>query len=103
MTRLSFTVREGLADHVASRVLGADFERASEVFYAALDKVKESAGLTFDQYRELESAANGAMYDLADAAFVAGLLIGRDPLSLILQSTAGDEDQNGEEGEGGDV
>ena len=103
MTRLSFTVREGLADHVASRVLGADFERASEVFYAALDKVKESAGLTFDQYCELESAANGAMYDLADAAFVAGLLIGRDPLSLILQPAAGDEDQNGEEGEGSDV
>ena len=103
MTRLSFTVREGLADHVASRVLGADFERASEVFYAALDKVRESAGLNYEQYSELESAANGAMYDLADAAFVAGLLIGRDPLSLILQPTAGDEDQNGEEGEGGDV
>ena len=103
MTRLSFTVREGLADHVASRVLGADFERASEVFYAALDKIKESAGLNYDQYSELESAANTVMYELADAAFVAGLLIGRDPLSLILQSTAGDEDQNGEEGEGGDV
>lgn len=103
MTRLSFTLREDLAEHVAQRVLGADFERASEVFYAALDKIRESAGLNYDQYSELESAANTAMYELADAAFVAGLLIGRDPLSLILQSTAGDDDQNGEEGEGGDV
>ena len=90
MTRLSFTLREDLAEHVAQRVLGADFERASEVFYAALDKIRESA-------------ANTVMYELADAAFVAGLLIGRDPLSPILQPTAGDEDQNGEEGEGGDV
>jgi hypothetical protein len=103
MTRLSFKLREGLAEDVARRVLGADFERASDVFYTALDKIKESAGLNYDQYCELESAANGAMYDLAEAAFVAGFLAGRDPLSLILQSTAGDEDQNGEEGEGGDV
>lgn len=48
MTRLSFKLREGLAEDVARRVLGADFERASDVFYTALDKIKESAGLNFD-------------------------------------------------------
>jgi len=87
MTRLSFTVREGLADHVASRVLGADFERASEVFYAALDKVRESAGLNYEQYSELESAANGAMYDLADVT--AGELVALEEQGLVVELTTG--------------
>jgi len=100
MTRLSFKLRDDLGEYVMNSVLGADLERAADNFLAILKKVANQAGLTYDQYCELESAAGVALGDAADAAFIIGLLVGRDPLSLILQPAAGEE---GAKSEGGDL
>ena len=86
MTFQAFRLRQDLHDFLANVVLLEVSERASEAFHAALDQVKEAAGLTFDQYCELEAAGLAAMGDMADVAFVAGLQAGRDPLSFLLES-----------------
>ena len=90
MTRLPLQLREDLVEYVTTRVLNVGLERASDDFLAVLKKVADQAGLTFEQYCELESAFGLALGEAADAAFVMGILIGRDPLSLILQPAAGE-------------
>lgn len=91
MTRQGLKLREDLGDFLSNVILLKVSEEASKSFHAALDRVKEDAGLTFEQYCDLENAGLAAMGDMADAAFVAGLQMGRDPLPFLLESVEGDD------------
>ena len=90
MTRQAFRLRDDLGDFLVNVVLRDDCERASEDFYAVLERVAKCANLTHTQYCDLEAAANAAMGDLADAAFIAGVQVGRDPFSFFLEPAAGE-------------
>ena len=91
MTRQALKLRDDLGDFLSNVILFDVSQRATRDFHAVLDQVRQAAGLTFAQYCDLEAAGLAAMGDLADAAFVAGLQIGRDPLSLLLEPS-GDDD-----------
>ena len=90
MTRQVLTMRDHLGEYVSNVVLGEYVNPAADRLRDILKRVATEAGLTFAQYCELEAVANAALGDVADAAFVCGLLAGRDPLSLILHPTSGD-------------
>ncbi len=91
MTRQALTLRDHLGEYVSCSVLAQYVNPAEERLIGILKSVATEAGLTFAQYCELEAAANAALGEVGDAAFVCGLLAGQDPLSLILRPAAGDQ------------
>lgn len=83
--RSAFKLREELTAVLWDEVLREDADLFRKPFDQALGEVTHQAGLSFKQYESLDWAASVAMADIAQAAFVAGLQLGRDPFSLILQ------------------
>lgn len=90
MTRQALKLRDDLGDFLINVILRDDCERASRDFYTVLERVAKGANLTHTQYCDLEAAANSAMGDLADAAFITGVQVGRDPFPFFLEPTAGE-------------